>query len=100
MPRNELPLRLWDEGAMHNSFIDFEDTMVNLLLKPDFMRRLAGTLARLTERGYILCVSGITQDLSLEDWDSWRAVFTRSISPAGVPLPLTIRSTTTKLTIS
>ncbi len=40
--------------------------------------RRACTLARLAERGYILCVSGITQDLSLEDWDSWRAVFTRA----------------------
>ena len=32
-------------SGIHNSFMDFQDTMVNLLLKPDFMKRLTARLA-------------------------------------------------------
>lgn len=32
-------------SGIHNSFMDFQDTMVNLLLKPEFMKRLIEILA-------------------------------------------------------
>ena len=35
-------------AGIHNSFMDFEDTLVNLMLKPDFMKRLIGRLARMS----------------------------------------------------
>jgi uroporphyrinogen decarboxylase len=34
-------------SGIHNSFMDYEETMVNLLLKPDFMRRVTEILARM-----------------------------------------------------
>lgn len=35
-------------SGIHNSFMDFQDTMVNLLLKPDFMTRLTKKLAEMS----------------------------------------------------
>jgi len=35
-------------SGIHNSFMDFEDTMVNLLQKPEFMARLTQTLAEMS----------------------------------------------------
>lgn len=37
--------------------------------------RRACSLSRIAGRGYVLSVSGITDDLSLETWESWRQVF-------------------------
>ena len=37
-------------AGIHNSFMDFEDTLVNLMLKPDFMKRLTERLARMSLR--------------------------------------------------
>ena len=35
-------------SGIHNSFMDFQDTMVNLLLKPEFMHTLAEVLAQMS----------------------------------------------------
>jgi len=35
-------------AGLHNSFMDFQDTMINLLDKPDFMKKFIGILARMS----------------------------------------------------
>ena len=35
-------------AGLHNSFMDFQDTMINLLDKPDFMKRFTGLLAEMS----------------------------------------------------
>ena len=35
-------------SGIHNSFMDFEDTLVNLMIEPDFMSRLTEILARMS----------------------------------------------------
>ena len=35
-------------AGLHNSFMDFQDTMINLLDKPDFMKKFTGILARMS----------------------------------------------------
>jgi len=35
-------------AGLHNSFMDFQDTMMNLLDKPDFMKRFTAILARMS----------------------------------------------------
>ncbi len=35
-------------AGLHNSFMNFQDTMINLLDKPDFMKRFTGILARMS----------------------------------------------------
>jgi len=35
-------------AGLHNSFMDFQDTLMNLLVKPDFMKALIEVLARMT----------------------------------------------------
>ncbi|MBN2552636.1 MAG: hypothetical protein JXB06_07690 [Spirochaetales bacterium] len=41
------------------------------------IRRACG-LSRLAERGYILSISGITDALSVDEWNAWRAVVNRA----------------------
>ncbi len=38
-------------SGIHNSFMDFQDTLANLLLKPDFMMRVTERLARMSLDG-------------------------------------------------
>jgi len=44
----------------------------------EFVVRRACSLARIAERGYILSISGITDDLSVDVWNSWREIFDRA----------------------
>jgi len=40
--------------------------------------RRACALARIAERGYILSISGATEDLSIEEWDAWRDIVSKA----------------------
>ena len=39
----------------------------------EFAIRRACGLSKVAERGYILSISGITEDLSVDDWNTWRS---------------------------
>jgi hypothetical protein len=43
-----------------------------------FAIRRACSLSEVAERGYILSISGITADLSVEDWNTWRAIVNKA----------------------
>lgn len=40
--------------------------------------RRACSLASISERGYILSISGITEDLSVDEWNAWRGIVNRA----------------------
>jgi len=44
----------------------------------EFIIRRACGLSKIAERGYILSISGITDDLSVDEWNNWRAIVNRA----------------------
>jgi hypothetical protein len=44
----------------------------------EFAIRRACDLSKMAERGYILSISGITDDLSVDEWNAWRDIVNRA----------------------
>jgi uroporphyrinogen decarboxylase len=44
----------------------------------EFVIRRACGLSKVAERGYILSISGITDALSVDEWNAWRGIVTRA----------------------
>jgi len=44
----------------------------------EFVIRRACGLSKVAERGYILSISGITDALSVDEWNAWRSIVTRA----------------------
>lgn len=44
----------------------------------EFVIHRACSLSKVAERGYILSISGITDDLTVDDWNTWRAIVSKA----------------------